>query len=257
MPVVASSKVNVHIWEKSGLTNSLHPSPCLPYFGGPAHHQVCHGFIGSLHVQIRPVSFCFFCGSLSLQFFSRKALPRRPVTLLRQTSFRSSYREGCQGSWEYFVAWNVFILPSPPTTEVQLDEEVEAVHWSLFSPLTTSHCLYWKPAISLTVSQLWSPWLDLFLCSFSGSVSPCVSIYSAWKLLVCPVTIQTVPSLRLLPSWKVLSCSLFKYLNELNEFLSRPVLFLLALSARPIPHLALSVLNSGRGLPIFLLSLIG
>lgn len=74
------------------------------------------------------------------------------------------------------------------------------------------------------------------------------------KLLVCPVTIQTVPSLRLLPSWKVLSCSLFKYLNELNEFLSRPVCSFLLASVCPIPHLALSVLNSGRGLPIFLLT---
>ena len=49
------------------------------------------------------------------------------------------------------------------------------------------------------------------------------------KLLVCPVNIQTVPSFRLLPSWKVLSCSLFKYMNEFNEFLSRSLCsFLLA-----------------------------
>lgn len=80
---------------RSLLTNSSSSSqPCLPYFGGPAHHQVCHGFIGSLHVQILPVSFCFLCGSLlSLQFFLGKPFLCRPVTLLRQTSFRSSYRE--------------------------------------------------------------------------------------------------------------------------------------------------------------------
>ena len=94
----------------------------------------------------------------------------------------------------------------------------------------------------------------LFLCSFSGRCLPVCFHLFCLKLLVCPVNIQTVLSFRLLPSWKVLSCSLFKYINELNEFLSRSLCSLLLASVCPLPHLTLSVLNSGRGLPIFLLT---